>query len=102
MLLPTRLVAAKSSLPSPLKSPTVTELGLVPTAKSVLVPKPPDPFPSSTDTLLLSSFAVAKSSLPSPLKSPTVTDLGLVPTANSVLGLKPPAPFPRNTETLLV
>ncbi len=65
---------AKSDLPSPLKSPTVTGVGRFPTEKLVAVPKLPVPVPNSTETLLLDKFAVAKSDLPSPLKSPTVTE----------------------------
>ncbi len=93
------LTAAKSSLPSPLKSPTVTELGLLPTEKSVAVPKPPVPLPSSTETVL--PLATAKSSLPSPLKSPTVTELIPLPTEKSVAVPKPPVPLPSSTETVL-
>ena len=42
-------------MPSPLKSPTTTETGLVPTANGLPVAavNPPEPFPSSTVTLLL-------------------------------------------------
>ncbi len=83
-----QFATAKSNLPSPLKSPTITEWGLLPTEKLVAVPKLPVPVPNSTETLLLFQFATAKSNLPSPLKSPTVTELGLVPTVKLVGVLK--------------
>src|SRR5437016_2471588 len=68
---------ARSCLPSPLTSPTATDLGKVPTAKLVGVPKLPVPTPGRTDTLLEPMFATARSCLPSPLKSPTATEKGL-------------------------
>src|SRR5438128_2486728 len=81
-LLEKSLVTARSGLPSPLKSPTATEEGLVPVAKLCAGWKVPSPLPSSTDTSLEPELAVARSCTPSPLKSPTATDLGLLPTAN--------------------
>ena len=45
------LAMARSCLPSPLKSPTATEMGLVPTPKLVAAPKLPAPFPNKIDTL---------------------------------------------------
>ncbi len=97
-----KFATAKSDLPSPLKSPTVTEKGRLPTEKSVAVPKLPVPVPNSTETVLLKSFATAKSDLPSPLKSPTVTERGLIPTEKLVAGPKLPVPVPNSTETLLL
>ncbi|BAZ33248.1 hypothetical protein NIES4074_57580 [Cylindrospermum sp. NIES-4074] len=93
---------AKSDLPSPLKSPTVTELGLDPTPMGVAASKPVlSALRSSTETLLLPLFATAKSDLPSPLKSPTVTELGLDPTP-MLLASKPVLSALRSsTETLL-
>jgi hypothetical protein len=38
-----------------------TEIGVFPVAKSVFAPKPPAPFPSSTDTVLELKFATARS-----------------------------------------
>ncbi len=73
LLLPPPFPVTKSDLPSPLKSPTVTEKRLIPATKLVGVPKLPVPVPTSTETLLLELFAVTKSDLPSLLKSPTVT-----------------------------
>ncbi len=90
-----------SSLPSPLTSPTATDHGAVPVAKSVLAPKPPVPLPSSTLTVLSLTFDVARSSLPSPLTSPTATWYGLAPVAKSVLAPKPPVPLPSSTLTVL-
>src|SRR5438552_5494824 len=73
-------------MPSPLKSPTTTEEGDLPTANGLpgAVVKTPEPFPSNTVTLLLPRFAVARSGMPSPLKSPTATKAGNDPTANGL------------------
>ncbi len=98
-LLPPWFATAKSDLPSLLKSPTVTELGKLPTEKLVAVPKLPVPVPNSTDTLPPLKFATAKSDLPSPLKSPTVTELGF-PTVKLVAVPKLPVPVPNSTDTL--
>src|SRR5207247_1998840 len=70
----------RSGAPSPLKSPTATEIGKPPTATVDCGPKPPLPLFrfSSTETLL--SAAAARSGAPSPLKSPTATETGLSPT----------------------
>src|ERR1017187_6215657 len=57
-----KLTAAISGTPSPLKSPTTTDSGAVPTAAGLPVAvNPPDPFPSSTVTLLLRTLATARS-----------------------------------------
>ena len=81
--LPSRIVtllelsspSARSGLPSRLKSPTVSAIGLVlPTpGESPRCVKPPIPLPSRIVTLLEFKFAVARSGLPSRLKSPTAT-----------------------------
>src|SRR5207302_21415 len=73
---------ARSGLESPLKSPTATERGLVPTGKGLpaaavkLAPAPPSRIETSPEPL----SATARSGWESPLKSPTATELGLVPT----------------------
>ena len=84
-----------------MKSPTVTERGIEPTAKSVAALKLPVPVPSKIETLLELEFAMARSSLPSPLKSPTATELGPEPAAKLVAALKLPVPVPSKIETLL-
>ncbi|BAZ33247.1 hypothetical protein NIES4074_57570 [Cylindrospermum sp. NIES-4074] len=71
---------AKSDLPSPLKSPTVTERGKSPTPMLVASKPVLSALRSSTEMLPLLKFATAKSDLPSPLKSPTVTEKGTSPT----------------------
>src|SRR6267378_4303260 len=73
------LVTARSSLPSPLKSPTATETGKPPAAKVNGARKVPSPLPDSTETLREPELATARSSLPSPLKSPTATEAGRLP-----------------------
>src|SRR5262249_35322544 len=74
-----RLAMARSARPSPLKSPTATEPGESPTAKSARV-NPPSPLFASTVTLLVklltSHWAVTMSALPSPSKSPIATECG--------------------------
>ena len=71
---------ARSCTPSPLKSPTATDIGVVPTVKFEAAPKLPVPVPMRTDTLSEPELAVARSCTPSPLKSPTATDSGFAPT----------------------
>lgn len=68
-------VTAKSSLPSPLKSPAAIACGN-PTGDEApgAAAKPPLPSPSITVTLL--RLTIAKSSLPSPLKSLFATATG--------------------------
>jgi hypothetical protein len=66
----------KSTLPSALKSPVFTDLGELPTRKSICLVIPPRPSPKDTVTLLIFIFAVTKSTLPSLLKSPTLIASG--------------------------
>src|SRR6266508_77724 len=81
-LLSRPLAVAKSSLPSPLKSPTATAFGLLPTliCAGVGDVKWPLPSPRRIETVPPPKLATTTSSLLSPLKSPTATDLGFVPT----------------------
>ena len=73
-LLASRLVAAKSSFPSPLRSPTATETGRAPTETSAAEMKVPSPAPNLMLTLFELEFAEAKSRVPSASKSPNATD----------------------------
>src|SRR2546426_491253 len=103
---------ARSSLPSPFRSPTVTDRGKAPVAKSCLAAKlgvaaPGAVVLSSTDTVLAAKFATARSSLPSTFTSPTVTDAGMLPVAKSCLAAKlgvaaPGAVVLSSTDTVLV
>src|SRR3989442_966208 len=81
--LESRLAVARSSLPSPSKSPEATEFGWLPAGKLIAARKVPSPFPSSAETLEW-RLATARPCAPSPLKSLTVTELGLVPAAKSL------------------
>src|SRR5947207_15657606 len=81
-----RLATARSGLPSPLRSPTATDAGLVPAAKANGARKVAAPLPNSTETLLEPKLATARSGLPSPLKSPTATEKGLVATPQTASG----------------
>src|SRR6266568_2408223 len=101
MVLSLRLATTKSGLPSPLKSPTATKAGALPTRKLSGVRKVPSPLPSSTETLLEPMLATARSSLPSPLKSPKAKDQGLIPTGKVNGAWKVPSPLPSSTETAL-
>jgi hypothetical protein len=92
---------ARSSLPSPLKSPTATAAGPSPTPNVSAVWKVPSPLPRSTETMSESKLATARSGLPSPLKSPTVTERGGVSTRVFTGGPKVPSPLPGSTETVL-
>src|ERR1700682_2811454 len=97
---------ARSAFPSPLKSPTATDVGVFPVANGLplAVVNPPLPFPSNTVRLLLLPLVTARSAFPSPLKSPTATEFGQLPTANGLplAAENPPPPFPSNTVTLLL
>src|SRR6266567_1891843 len=101
MVLSLWLATTKSGLPSPLKSPTATKAGALPTRKLSGPWKVPSPLPRSTETLLEPMLATAKSSLPSRLKSPTARDQGLIPTGKVNGGWKVPSPLPSSTETVL-
>ena len=68
-------VTAKSSLPSPLKSPMLTEPGLFPVLKSILVAKvgvvaPVGVVLRKMEAVLSIWFTTTKSGFPSPLNSP--------------------------------
>jgi hypothetical protein len=82
------LATARSGMPSPLKSATATEAGVVPTPKFVAMPKVPVPLPNRIDTVAELPFATARSTMVSPLKSPTATERGLAPTLKFVAGPK--------------
>ena len=68
-----KLAIARSSLPSPLKSPVSMARGPFPTARGLPAAALnfPAPMPSSTVTVLSPLLATARSNLPSPSKSPT-------------------------------
>src|SRR3954469_22116166 len=82
MLPPMKLSAAKSGLPSLLKSPTAMDLGVWPTVtgKPGAV-KPPTPSPRRIVTLFEEEFTTAKSGLVSRLKSAVTIWLGASPAA---------------------
>jgi hypothetical protein len=87
-LLETAFAVARSCRPSPLKSPTATERGPVPTGsgEEAAAVKSPMPSPSTIVTLLEPEFAVARSCRPSPLKSPTATETGRDPAGSGEEG----------------
>src|SRR5207247_1999593 len=70
---------ARAGTPSPLKSPTTTKTGFLPTAKVSGAWKVRSSPPSSTETVSERELATARSGTPSPLKSPTATDEGQRP-----------------------
>src|ERR1039458_3612645 len=99
------LVTAKSALPSPLKSPTASEVGPNPTENGLpdASVKPPRPSPNKTVTLLLIEFATARSALPSPLKSPITIEFGMLPVDGlTEAAAKRPPPSPNRMVTLLL
>src|SRR2546423_7279946 len=83
MLPPMKLSAAKSGLPSLLKSPTTTDLGDWPTVTGEpgAGVKPPMPSPRRIVTLFEEVFTTAKSGLVSRLKSALTIWLGASPAA---------------------
>src|SRR5436190_7201511 len=80
---PMKLSATKSGLPSLLKSPTATDLGVVPTitGEPGAGVKPPRPSPRRIDTLFDELLTTARSGFVSRLKSPVTIWLGAVPAA---------------------
>src|ERR1700730_18266531 len=94
------LPVARSCLPSPLKSPTATEKGTLPTPKFVAALKFPAPSPNRIETLFEPRLTTARSWLPSPLKSLTTTKKGTLPTAKFPAALKLPAPSPNRIDTV--
>ena len=85
---------------SKFRSPTATDWGNVPVAKSIFGAKPPDPSPVSTDTVFASLLAVIRSARSSTLTSPIATDRGPLPVAKSTCRPKLPRPSPSATDTL--
>src|SRR5713101_7009603 len=102
-----QLATARSAILSPLKSATVTELGLLPASKCWAGPKVPSPFPNRTATELVRSkvspepSATTRSRTSSPLKSPTAMELAPFPTQNWRAGSNLPAPLAIKIETSL-
>ncbi len=76
-LLLLRLATRRSRTPLPRRDTDSTAIGPEPVPKPIGAWKPPEPFPSSTTTLLPKMFPVARSSNPSPLKSPIAKPLGV-------------------------
>src|SRR6266550_1178471 len=76
-----KLSATRSGLPSLLKSPTATDLGVWPTVTGEpgAGVKPPRPSPRRIVTLSEELFTTAKSGLASRLKSPDTIWLGAFP-----------------------
>src|SRR5262249_39024402 len=95
-----RFASARSSLPSPLKSPTATEIGRLPGEKADFATKLAAPAPGRIETVSQRRFASARSSLASPLKSPTATEYGELPVPKSVFAAKLPVPVPSRIETV--
>ena len=98
-LLSLKFATAKSGLPSPLMSPMLTDLGLLPVGKVTMEAKvgvaaPVAVLLSRMEAVALSEFATAKSGFPSPLKSPMLTDMGRTPVVKKpTLGAKPSTPL---------
>src|SRR5262245_27018383 len=87
------LATRRSGRPSPLTSPTATELGMLPVAKVCWGAKEGGVAPgavvvSSPDTVALTLLATRRSGRPSPLTSPTATELGVLPVAKVCWGAK--------------
>src|SRR3954465_13930792 len=78
---PMKLSATKSGLPSLLKSPTASDLGVWPTVTGEpgAGVKPPVPSPRRIDTLFDELLTTAKAGLVSRLKSPDTIWLGAFP-----------------------
>jgi hypothetical protein len=91
---PQTFAVARSGLPSPLKSPMLTELGPLPTLNLTWVAKDGVLAPvavvlrSMEAVLSPIPFTVTKSGFPSPLKSPTLRSAGKFPVGKSTAGAK--------------
>jgi len=106
-----KLAVTISSLPSPLKSPMDTEIGLDPVVESVLAENEAGVVPivvvfKNTDNEFEPLLATTISGLPSPLKSPIETDRGLVPVVESIFAANVGVGAPgevvfRNTDIVL-
>ena len=87
-----QFATAKSGLPSPLRSPMLTDSDLLPVVKSTLGAKVGVvalvAVVLSRMEALKMRFAIAKSGFPSPLMSAMLTDLGAPPIGKSTLGAK--------------
>src|SRR5262249_3535943 len=99
---------AKSSWPSPLKSPAVRSAGKTPAPgwkRTVRAGwKVPSPLPSSTLIVpakvgLAPWSRTARSGMPSPLRSATTTCRGRLPTGRFTAGWNEPSPLPSSTLT---
>src|SRR5262245_59912494 len=88
--------AARSVMPSPLKSPAARFPGAPERTDDEKLP--PLAF-VKTDTVLEERLLTAKSGRPSPLKSPTATDWALDPTVKVRGAWTVPSPFPSSTLT---
>ena len=77
---PVPSAVARSTFPSPLKSPAATPTAPLPAANIIWGRNVPRPVPSNTLTELVLKSAVATSSFPSPLKSPVTNELAWSPT----------------------
>ena len=97
---------ARSSWPSPAKSPATIALTRAPRLSGVPASgaKPPPGWRISTDTLPSTKFVTARSVRPSPLKSAAAAALGPAPTANGEPAscVNPPPAWRRYTDTLLL
>src|SRR5438445_1089645 len=88
--------AARSSLPSPLKSAEITDSVRPGMGRSVWGPKVPSPLPRKMDIEREKPFATARSGLPSPLKSPVDTQtVDVEPVVKLVLKVNVPSPLPK-------
>ena len=102
MLTPPLSATARSSLPSPFRSPVASPIGRCPVVNCIpLSLSVPSPFPKSTPTLLPLEFVTrATSTLPSLLKSPAADESASVPPpSKSRRAMKPPSPSPISTST---
>src|SRR5262249_28475137 len=95
---------ARSSRPSPLKSPATIDSGRSPAAYGLAGWNVPSPLPRSTETPLDPELegspepAAAKRSRPAPLPTPATRLAGSCPDPDSTPGWNVPSPWPRNTE----
>src|SRR5579864_2258843 len=99
IVLDAELAIARSSLPSPLRSPATIDAGLEPAGKVIGGRKVLVPMPRKIDTLLELPLVTARSRIPSELKSATASAVGAA-TVRIVCGRKVASPLFSNIETV--
>src|SRR6266566_5378010 len=103
-VLTSKFATARSSFPSPLKSPIASPNGVPVAGGEETGVKVPSPGPSRMVRVLSVEFATARSSFPSPVKSPMARAVGPAPTLTGELdgGMSPIALAQQDGDAVIV